>query len=39
MLWATAAREYVPSLRALLKTFKAPKGVSISVNVDALSLM
>jgi primosomal protein N' (replication factor Y) (superfamily II helicase) len=39
MLWATAAREYVPFLRTLLKAFKAPKGVSISVNVDALSLM
>jgi primosomal protein N' (replication factor Y) len=39
MLWATAAREYVPSLRALLKAFKAPKDISISVNVDALSLM
>ena len=39
MLWATTAREYVVPLRALLKTFKAPKGVTISVNVDALSLM
>ncbi|NCA83225.1 MAG: primosomal protein N' [Opitutae bacterium] len=39
MLWAASAKEYVPALRALLKAFKAPKGVSISVNVDALSLM
>ena len=39
MLWAASAKEYVPALRALLKAFKAPKGVAISVNVDALSLM
>jgi primosomal protein N' (replication factor Y) (superfamily II helicase) len=39
MLWAPRARDYVPVLRALLKTFKFPAGVSISVNVDALSLM
>ena len=39
MLWAAFAKEYVPPLRVLLKEFKAPKGVSISVNVDALSLM
>ncbi len=39
MLWAAFAKEYVPPLRALLKEFKAPKGVAISVNVDALSLM
>jgi primosomal protein N' (replication factor Y) len=39
MLWADSARDYVPPLRALLKAFKAPKGVAISVNVDALSLM
>jgi hypothetical protein len=32
------AKEYVPALRALLKAFKAPKGVTISANVDALSL-
>lgn len=39
MLWAAAAREYVPALRALLKAFKAPKGVGLVANVDALSLM
>ena len=39
MLWATQAKEYVPALRALLKTFKAPKGLTVSANVDALSLM
>ena len=39
MLWAAAARQYVPVLRALLKVFKPPKGITISVNVDALSLM
>lgn len=39
MLWAVTAREYVAPLRSLLKTFKATKGVTISVNVDALSLM
>ena len=38
MLWAEAAREYVPQLRAMLKAFKLPKGITISVNVDALSL-
>ena len=39
MLWAAAAREYVPALRALLKAFKPPRGISLSANVDALSLM
>lgn len=39
LLWAPAARDYVPALRARLKAFKPPKGVAISVNVDALSLM
>jgi primosomal protein N' (replication factor Y) (superfamily II helicase) len=39
MLWAAQAKEYVPALRALLKAFKTPKGVTIAVNVDALSLM
>ena len=39
MLWAVAAREYVPALRALIKGFKCPKGLTLSVNVDALSLM
>jgi len=38
MLWASATKEYVPPLRALLKDFKLPKGVTIAVNVDALSL-
>ena len=38
MLWAVAAKEYVPPLRALLREFKLPKGVAIAVNVDALSL-
>ena len=39
MLWADAAKEYVAPLRALIKAFKPPKGVTLSVNVDALSLM
>jgi primosomal protein N' (replication factor Y) len=39
MLWAVSAREYVPPLRALLKAFKPPQGITLSVNVDALSLM
>ena len=39
MLWATSVRDYVPILRSLLKAFKPPRGVSVSVNVDALSLM
>lgn len=39
MLWAGSAKEYVPALRALIKTFKPPKGITLSVNVDALSLM
>ena len=39
MLWAVAAREYVAPLRGLLKTIKVPKGITVSVNVDALSLM
>ena len=39
MLWAATAREYVAPLRGLLKTFKVPKSVTVSVNVDALSLM
>ncbi len=39
MLWAVSSRDYVPALRVLLKAFKAPKAISISVNVDALSLM
>ncbi len=39
MLWAPAARDYVPFLRALIKDFKCPKGLTLAVNVDALSLM
>jgi len=39
MLWAPTAREYVPALRALIKAFKLPKGLTVAVNVDALSLM
>lgn len=39
MLRSAAARDYVPALRGLLKSFKLPKGVTIAVNVDALSLM
>ncbi len=39
MLWAGSAKAYVGPLRALLKAFQAPGGVSISINVDALSLM
>jgi primosomal protein N' (replication factor Y) (superfamily II helicase) len=39
MVWALQARDSVPHLRALLKSFKPPRGVSVSVNVDALSLM
>ena len=39
MLRSAAARDYVPKLRELLKTCKPPKGVTIAVNVDALSLM
>jgi len=39
MLWAVAARNYIPVLREVLKSGKPPKGVAISVNVDALSLM
>jgi primosomal protein N' (replication factor Y) len=39
MLRSAAARDYVPALRGLLKSFKPPKGVTIAVNVDALSLM
>ncbi len=39
MLWAASTRDYSPALRELLKSFRAPKGVSISANVDALSLM
>ena len=39
LLRSAAARDYVPALRALLKAYKAPKGVTISANVDALSLM
>ncbi len=39
MLWAAAAREYVPALRASTKAFKLPKGLTMVVNVDALSLM
>jgi primosomal protein N' (replication factor Y) (superfamily II helicase) len=38
MLFGEAVRDYVPALRGLLKAYKAPKGVGISVNVDALSL-
>ena len=39
MLWAPAARDYVPALRGLLKTFKTSRGIAISANVDALSLV
>ena len=38
MLRSAAARDYVPALRALLGSFRGPKGVTISANVDALSL-
>jgi len=39
MLWSRKASEHVPFLRALLKACKPPKGISIAVDVDALSLM
>ena len=39
LLMAPAARDYVPALRGLLKAFKPPKDVTLSANVDALSLM
>jgi len=39
MLWAPTVREYVPVLRALIKKYKLPKGLTVAVNVDALSLM
>jgi len=38
LLGRTTAR-YVPALRRMTKAFKLPRGVSIAVNVDALSLM
>lgn len=38
LLWAASARGYVPVLRTGLKTFKAPKGIAVAANVDALSL-
>ena len=38
MLFAPAVRDYAPALRALLRSFKPPKGVAIAANVDALSL-
>ena len=38
LLCAASARNYVPALRELLKSFKAPKGIAIAANVDALSL-
>ena len=39
MVWAGAVRDFAPVLRALLKVFKPPKGVTLAVNIDALSLM
>jgi len=39
MLWAPTARAYVPALRALIKKYKKSKGLTLAVNVDALSLM
>ncbi len=39
LLFAPSARECGPGLRTLLKTYKTPKDIAISVNVDALSLM
>ena len=39
MLFARAVREYGTVARELLRKRKLPKGVSVAVNVDALSLM
>ena len=39
LLRSVRSRDHVKPLRALCKEFKPPKGVTISVNVDALSLM
>ncbi len=39
VLRAPATRDYVPLLREFLRGYRPPRGVTISVNVDALSLM
>jgi primosomal protein N' (replication factor Y) len=39
LLFAPSAKDAGPVLRRLLKEFKAPRGVAVSANVDALSLM
>ena len=39
LLWAASAKDCAGPLRSLMKSFKAPKGVAVSANVDALSLM
>ncbi len=39
LLFAPSAKECGPVLRAFLKTYKAPKGISLHATVDALSLM
>lgn len=39
LLFAATSKDAGPILRAFLKTYKAPKDVSIQASVDALSLM
>lgn len=39
MLFAPATRDYVPALRTIQAHYKPPRGVSISVDVDAHSLV